>query len=376
MTDTSGTPARIETVRAARQRAWSRFLLIALALHVPLFVYPILRLGDWLDAHWLVTTGFLVPLTASQFLVRTYLRGRNDGLSIALRRAADFWLGLAPLLLMTLLVFELLVAMNVVGTYRAGLLTLTIAGLSGFAGVMVASTPVVRTIHLTSPKLEKPIRFAQITDVHIGSRSRRFLEQIMLRINRLSPDFLCITGDFIDQTGIEASELVSLRSALCPVYFSTGNHERYEDFEDILARLRQMNVQVLRSESVQHRDDVQVIGIDDAEDPGQVGRELESIDVNDTGFVVLLYHRPQGLEDAAACGVDLMLSGHTHNGQIFPFNLVVRQVFDRIVGLYEHDDTKLYVSQGTGTWGPVIRFGTRAEITEFVVSPEPDKTRK
>ena len=138
----------------------------------------------------------------------------------------------------------------------------------------------------------------------------------------------------------------------------------------ILERLENLGLDVLRTRATAFRDDIQVIGIDDAEDPGQVGRELTRLDVDTQKFVLLLYHRPQGLEDAAAQGVDLMISGHTHNGQIFPFNMIVRQVFDRIVGLYEHGNAKLYVSQGTGTWGPVIRFGTRAEITEFIVLPD------
>ena len=82
---------------------------------------------------------------------------------------------------------------------------------------------------------------------------------------------------------------------------------------------------------------------------------------------LLLYHRPRGL--LAAAGVDLMLSGHTHNGQIVPFNLVVKRVFNQIVGLFTHDQTNLYVSPGTGTWGPVMRLGSRGEVTLFEVQP-------
>ena len=148
----------------------------------------------------------------------------------------------------------------------------------------------------------------------------------------------------------------------------------YEDLDEILTRLERLGVNVLRSASVFHDTEVQVIGIDDMDDAGQVGRELGKLDVDTDRYVILLYHRPRGLEDAAAAGVDLMLSGHTHNGQIFPFNLIVRRVFEHIVGIYRHGSTTLYVSQGTGTWGPVLRFGTRAEITQFFVTPSEGET--
>ncbi|MDZ7684865.1 MAG: metallophosphoesterase [Gammaproteobacteria bacterium] len=361
----------VRAVRVERQRAWNRFLLTALALHVPLFIYPVLRLGAWLEAPWLLTLFVLLPLASSQIVARMYLRGRRDLPAETWRMAADFWLGLSPILLLTLLVFEVLVAAGLVRPFDAALSTLTITALLGAAGFVVAATPMVKTIHLSSPKLTGPVRFVQITDVHIGSRRRRFLERIVFRINLLEPDFVCITGDFIDQPGVPESSLISLRSILCPIYFSTGNHERYEDLDDILPRLERLGVNVLRSRSLDFSDAVQVIGIDDMDDAEQVGRELAGIDVDTDKYVVLLYHRPRGLEAASGHGVDLMLSGHTHNGQIFPFNLVVGRVFERIVGMYEHEGTRLYVSQGTGTWEPVLRLGTRAEITEFIISPEP-----
>ena len=108
---------------------------------------------------------------------------------------------------------------------------------------------------------------------------------------------------------------------------------------------------------------------DAAHSDAQVARQLAAIDVHDHKFVLLLYHRPRGHEDAAAAGVDLMISGHTHAGQIVPFNLIVNRVFEQAAGLFRHEDSHLYVSTGTGTWGPVMRLGTRSEITLFEITP-------
>lgn len=360
------------SVRATRQRVWSRFLWIALALHVPLYFYPILRLCDWLGAPWWLTAAIFFPLGGSQIVSRMYLRGKRGLAARAYRKVADLWLGLSPLTLLTLLVFEIVVATTSVSTQVAGSWVIGIVALAGVGGVVNALMPVVRRISLVSDKLAAPVRFVQITDVHIGSRSPDFLSRVVDRINRLAPDFVCITGDFVDAPGISLDDLRSLESIDCPIYFTIGNHERYEDLDDILARLSQLGVVVLRDAATHYRDDLQVIGIDDLEDEMQVERQLRKIDVDQGAFALLLYHRPRGLEAASAAGIDLMLSGHTHNGQIVPFNLVVGRVFDRIAGMHEHDGTRLYVSEGTGTWGPVMRIGTRSEITLFEMTPAPD----
>ena len=94
-------------------------------------------------------------------------------------------------------------------------------------------------------------------------------------------------------------------------------------------------------------------------------RRLEALKPDPEALPVLLYHRPDGARDAAAWGARLMLCGHTHNGQIVPFNQVVRRVFPLIQGRYQVDGMTLYVSPGTGTWGPVLRLGSRCEITRL-----------
>jgi predicted MPP superfamily phosphohydrolase len=343
----------------------TRFLLATLVLHVPLFFYPILRLCAWLELSWWLTALIFVPLASSQVVSRLFLRHNATESVRQLRRVTDLWLGLSPVVLGVLLVAEVLVLLGLVMPYTAALGVVAISSVIGVFGVAVAMTPRVKTIRFASTKLQLPVRFVQITDVHIGSRSKGFLDRVIGQVNELAPDFLCITGDFIDAPGISEATLGALRSVTVPIYYCTGNHEKYEDFEAILTRLNNLGVKILRDETLHHRHDLQVIGIDDMEDALQVKRQLARLKIDLQAFVLLLYHRPRGLEAAADAGVDLMISGHTHNGQIMPFNLLVRRVFDRIAGMYELGQTRLYVSQGTGTWGPVMRVGTSSEITLF-----------
>ncbi len=347
----------------------SRFVVITLALHLPLFIYPAMRVCGWLDLSWWLTGLAVIPIASSQIVSRVYLRRLRGGWTKGVRLVANLLLGVSPLMLSSVLLMELPVWTGLVAKGTAAMTAIGITAAGCFVGVATAMFPVVRRVSLTSSKIVAPVRFVQLTDVHIGSRGRGFLERVIGQVNLLAPDFLCITGDFIDETGIPASELRSLQSVVGPIYFSIGNHEKYEDLAEIEARLISLGVNVLRNRSMVFGDEVQVIGIDDMDDAGQVGRCLAEIEVLKERLVVLLYHRPRGLVAAAEAGVDLMLSGHTHNGQIMPFNLVVRRVFDMTRGLYQHGATHLYVSEGTGTWGPPMRLGTRAEITLFEIVP-------
>lgn len=345
-----------------------QFLAVALLIQIPLFAYPILRLCHWLRMDYLQTATVLLPLFFSQIVAKLYLKNAKYGPLFWLRRGADLWLGISPLLFCMVIATEVPIALGWIAEYYAALMVILLASLLMVYSVINAYSPSVVKIQLSSTKVTSALRFAQITDVHIGSRSSAFLSRVMEKVNRLDIDFLCITGDFIDATGVTEQSLSALRSCDVPVYFSIGNHERYEDLDAILHRLKKLGVIVLRSDTATHGE-VQLIGIDDAENPSQVPRELATIKLDAKQFLLLMYHRPRGLSAAAKAGVDLMISGHTHNGQIVPFNFVVARVFEQTVGLFQEGVTRLYVSPGTGTWGPVMRLGSRGEVTLFEVQP-------
>lgn len=345
-----------------------QFLAVALLIQIPLFAYPILRLCEWLRMDAVQTAAVFLPLFFSQIVARVYLQPPNYGLFFWLRRGADLWLGISPLLFCMLIAMEVPVALGWIAEYNAAVALVCASFALTAYSVVNAYSPSVVEIKLSSRKVTSTVRFAQITDVHIGSRSGAFLSRVMEEVNRLNIDFLCITGDFIDATGVTEHALAALRSSRVPIYFSIGNHERYEDLDAILERLKRLGVTVLRSRTVTHGE-VQLIGIDDAENPLQVQRELATLELDAKQFSLLMYHRPRGLGAAAKAGVDLMISGHTHNGQIVPFNFIVARVFEKTVGLFEKGTTRLYVSPGTGTWGPVMRLGSRGEVTLFEVRP-------
>jgi predicted MPP superfamily phosphohydrolase len=344
-------------------------LLIALLLHVPLFAYPVLRLCGWLQLDLWLTLALLLPLFFSQLIARVYLRRHHARWVLWLRLLADLWLGISPVVLALVLLAELPLALGWLSPGMAATWVLTASALLLFYAVYNAFSPTVIAVPLSTRKLQRRLRFVQLSDVHIGSRSSRFLGRVVDAVNKLEPEFVCITGDFIDATGISEQRLAALTRLRMPVYFSIGNHEKYEDLPEILQRLENLGVIILRNRQVSTAE-IQFIGIDDMDDPYQVRKQLPGIDVDTGKYVILLYHRPRGLAAAAEVGVDLMLSGHTHNGQIVPFNFIVERVFARTKGLFQAGDTWLYVSSGTGTWGPTMRLGTRSEITLFEIEPQ------
>ena len=238
----------------------------------------------------------------------------------------------------------------------------------GTAGIFAATRISERRLTFDHARLDRPYKLVQLSDLHVGSRSATFLRQAIEQALRHEPDALLITGDLVDASAVREDDLKALADVPCPVYLSLGNHERYIGLDTTIAMIEAHGGDLLRSRSVTHGR-LQIIGIDDADDPDHLVRELPAIAISGDHYCILLYHRPDGWAAAREAGIDLMLAGHTHAGQIWPFNYLVRWRFEHLVGLFSHDDRHLYVSPGAGCWGPIIRLGTRAEMTVIDLLP-------
>lgn len=238
----------------------------------------------------------------------------------------------------------------------------------GVIGVFAATRIAERFLTFDHALLDRPYRLVQLSDVHVGSRSAAFLRQTIDQALGHRPDALVVTGDLIDSSAVGPEDMSALGEVPCPVYFAIGNHERYIDLDAAMAMVEALGIGLLRNQAVTHGQ-LQIVGIDDADDPDHVGDNLPDIALSDDHYRILLYHRPDGWPSARQAGIDLMLSGHTHGGQIWPFNYLVKQRFKHLIGLFSEDDRHLYVSPGTGCWGPIMRLGTRSEMTVIDLVP-------
>jgi predicted MPP superfamily phosphohydrolase len=255
------------------------------------------------------------------------------------------------------------------------------AGLVGAVALRRALARVeVKEVDVRLPRLAAAhdgTTIVQLTDLHVGPTiGRAFIEDIVRRTNELRPDVVAITGDLVDgsvESLRHAVEPLRDLRARCGVYFVTGNHEYFSGAGPWIAELGRLGIRVLRNErvSVGGAGGFDVAGIDDHSAgrlggaPSDLGRALEGRDPSRA--VVLLAHQPRAIFEAARLGVDLQLSGHTHGGQIWPFTYLVKLQQPYVAGLHRHGDTQIYVSPGTGYWGPPMRLGTRAEITRVTL---------
>ena len=226
------------------------------------------------------------------------------------------------------------------------------------------------------PRALAGLRIVQITDLHIGPLLRKeWVEGVVERVRALKPDVVAITGDLVDGTVDELREhvapLARLAEAPRGVYFSTGNHEYYSGVDEWLQYLPSLGIRPLSNERVQIAPGLDIAGIHDPTGRGRyapdLGRALDGRDARTP--VVLLAHQPRQFREAARSGVALTLSGHTHGGQIWPFSWLVALAQPYLAGLHRRGDSQLYVSRGTGFWGPPMRVFAPAEITLFRLQP-------
>lgn len=243
------------------------------------------------------------------------------------------------------------------------IILLSIIGLISLFALIKGAILTTKKIDIPIKGLKKDLTAVHLSDVHIGSiRGENFLKKIVGITNKAKPDIVFITGDLFDGTAPLTKDMLKpLDEINAPVFFSVGNHEQYEGLDEVFGILGQTKINILNNK-IKECKGLQIIGIDFSESKKSLESNLKKIKYDKAKPTVLLLHGPDSFEYAAKNGIDLMLSGHTHGGQIYPFNLLVRLRYDKVKGLFKHNNSHLFVSTGTGTWGPPMRLGTSSEI--------------
>jgi predicted MPP superfamily phosphohydrolase len=252
----------------------------------------------------------------------------------------------------------------------------SIAAIRSGLGPVVVKDVRVRLARL--PQALHGTTIVQITDVHVGPTiGREFIADLVRRINALSPDVIAITGDLVDGSVHELAEQVAPLSDLKSrygAYFVTGNHEYYSGVESWCREVARLGIKVLRNERVEIAGaggaSFDLAGIDDhaAERFGGSSNVAKAVQGRDPSReLVLLAHQPRAVHQASEHGVGLQLSGHTHGGQIWPWKYLVYLQQPVVAGLAKIGRTLVYVSCGTGYWGPPMRLGAPAEITRITL---------
>lgn len=329
-----------------------------------------------------------ISLFGARVFKRLYPRYVNDQISII----GDYWLGSIYYSFLIWIVMDILhFSANLIypttqGTtypsFYLGLSVLFIIGILLLYGTWNALHPriVHYNIHVKKTVNDlSQLHAVMVSDIHLGLVvNNERLEKMVSSINELDPDIVFLVGDTIDED-VELfvsqnmpDSLKKLRSKY-GVYAVLGNHEYIScNSELAIGSLKQANVNVLVDEYAKVNDQFYVVGRDDRmarNITGKTRMELSKLmDGIDKNYpIILLDHQPNNLEDGQRNGVDLQLSGHTHNGQFFPNNLISKHVFEHSWGYLRKGDYQIVVSSGFGTWGPPIRIGSNPEIAELTI---------
>ncbi len=257
--------------------------------------------------------------------------------------------------------------------------TLALVSIIVVIGFINARTPVIRKLELHIGKVvngDKSLNIVMASDIHLGTIiAKRKANRLVASINELHPDIVLFAGDVVDEdlapviNNNLGVNLLQIRSKL-GVYAITGNHEYIGGVEPAVKYLREHGVTMLRDTAIFIGERFYLVGREDRDRSrfsGKNRKELaELMQLVSPGYpVILLDHQPFNLEHSVEQGIDLQLSGHTHHGQLWPFNHITNAIYEISCGYKLIGNTHFYVSTGFGTWGPPVRLGNRPEIVQI-----------
>jgi len=236
----------------------------------------------------------------------------------------------------------------------------------------------LQKVDIKLKNLKEEYKILQISDTHIGGLiDKNFMHTVVSRVNACKPDLVVITGDLVDIDITKAqaaiNHLTQLKSTY-GTYYIVGNHEYFHNIEKIIAHVKELGIKVLENENIyigKKGKGFNLAGVYDLFGY-RTGTYIPNLskalkNVQTDSATVLLAHQPKFLQEITS-GVDLVLSGHTHGGQIYPFKFLVELQQPYISGLHQHTkELQIYVNKGTGFWGPPMRLGASAEITEITL---------
>lgn len=374
------------------------FFSIVLGVYALVNVYIFIRGLQALEAESSLRTWFIwifwalaASYVAGRFLERIFINPFTD----MLIWTGSFWLAAMLFFFLLVVVFDLGRLINLIIPYlpeagtaawarlRFGLFAGSIILVAGFvtAGFINARSPRIITaeVHLDKPANGmQQLHAVVMSDIHLGTLiGNGHLQRIIHQVNLLQPDIILLAGDILDEDlepviRQNVGETLKQLQAPLGVYGVMGNHEYIGGAEPAYKYLTSHGITMLRDTVITINDSFVLAGREDRDKNRFTGRQRMSLEalLKDVDFsypVILMDHQPFYLEDAAQLGVDLQLSGHTHNGQLWPISLIINAIYTLPYGLGMINGMHAYVSSGVGTWGPPVRIGSYPEILSLTI---------
>jgi len=313
----------------------------------------------------------LILLTLSYGIAAGLNFSLNNRLFKAIYLTASTWMGVLFLSFSALIIYMVINKLVPIDHLVSGIIIIFLVAILTIYSMINAEKLSIKELNIYNDK-KANLRIVQISDIHIGPvNGEKYLKRIVGKVNLLKPDVVLITGDLIDgRYKYKKETFTPLNDIKAKTYFIHGNHEVYTGLAVAKALLKDTKIQWLDEEIVAH-DNVNIVGIGDTFGKNALKAKLYAMnarkELDNDKYTILMTHRPKGWQDASKY-VDLMMCGHTHAGQIWPFIYLSWLEGHAAKGVYRmqgNEHFMLYVNPGTGTWGPPMRLGSHTEITVF-----------
>ncbi|MFH1207498.1 MAG: metallophosphoesterase [Patescibacteria group bacterium] len=322
---------------------------------------------------WILRIG-LGALSISFIIASLLTYWKENAFVNALYSGVSVWLGMAWYLILAVAAAWIVI---LIGRWFGAAMPLAIVGSIFMAiglaysihGIWNAQHPIIKRIVVTIPNLPQAWKgrtAVQLSDVHLGPVHReKFFQKVIDQVKPLNPDAVFVAGDLFDGSGRDLDKLAEPLNQLNPplgMYYVTGNHETYIGLDRAMAALDAVRVTKLHDRAVIAAG-LQIVGIDYPKigEKKDFAAIMSHIDPDRPSIV--LWHEPNHLDELKQLGASLVLSGHTHVGQMWPFNFITQAMYhDNDYGLHSDGNFSVYTSSGVGTWGPPMRTGNRPEI--------------
>lgn len=372
------------------------FFAIVLAVYGSVNYYIFIRgwqsipSGSWLRAYYIPVFLFVSLSFIAGRIIENFWVSKPCELLVWV---GSFWLGAMLYFFLIVLFLDIIRFTNFIIPFYPEFITVNYEktkGIIALISIVAVSTIIVTGyINALNPRVKsleldinksagerESLNIVFASDIHLGTIvDRKRFDKIAEMINSLKPDIILLPGDIVDEDikpVIRDNIGESLKSLKAPlgVYACNGNHEHIGGVEKADSYLRDHDIVVLRDSVIKINDEFYLAGREDRDARRFSGNGRKSIEellnnIDKNYPVILMDHQPFALEQASSNGIDLQISGHTHNGQLWPLNYITNAVYELSWGYIRKNNTHFYVSSGIGTWGPPMRSGNRPEIVDL-----------
>jgi uncharacterized protein len=381
-----------------KRKTFMIFFIVVISVNLIVNLYIFFRTKGVFPENtsaWWITTILFWLLAFAYVIGRFTERSGSEAIAEGFIKAGSFWLGAMVYLTLLFLVADILRGLNSIIHFsdyfrfnwldsKGKVAILLVYGLTSvilLIGFINTRFPVVKKVLISFEKKvpEGSLKVVLASDLHLGMmNSTNSLKKMVSLINNQQADLILLGGDVFDEDlgpviRNNLGDLLKNLKAKHGVYAVLGNHEFYGNATEAEKYLKDHNIIVLRDSLVVLDNGITIIGREDLTAESMYGRKRKSISqlldgVNISNPLLMLDHQPYHVAEVAESPVDLQVSGHTHNGQMWPFNYITSAIFDISEGYRKINGTHFYVSSGYGTWGPPIRTNSRSEIIVLEIS--------